>query len=274
MKLRNIIYTALAVTAATSCSDIAEDERLIEVEAATVERAVLVEEFSGQYCVNCPDGAAELESIQEQYGEDNVIIVSIHAGVSERLAMSSDGATVGGVYYQGLTTDYGEELYSQYGRPSEPSAVINRSSGVVYQSQWLTSVASALQEPSNLSLSLESEYDSESRQLTVSVSADATDDLSGYLQVWLTEDDIVSVQKLEVGYEYDHVFNNVFRSSLTSLTGDAVDLSWDGEVQEFTYTTTLGDLWVAENMSVVAFVYNSGGVCQTVKAKLQAGSVE
>lgn len=264
---KKAIYAIIVLaTTLVSCDNIDESDRLIEVEVATVERAVLVEEFSGQYCVNCPEGATELESIQEQYGEDNVIIVSIHAGVNERLALSDDGITYREVYYQGFATDYGEELYTQYGRPAEPAAVVNRSSGVVFQSQWLTSVATALQEPSTLDMQLSTDYDSSTRQLTINVTAQSADDLSGYLQVWLTEDNIVSLQRLEVGYEFDHVFNNVFRTSLTSLTGDAVSFAWDGEAQTFTYTCTLDDLWVSDNMSVVAFVYNDSGVCQTIKS--------
>ena len=40
---------------------------------------VLVEEFTGQKCINCPEAHEELAKIQKEYGEDNVISVCIHA---------------------------------------------------------------------------------------------------------------------------------------------------------------------------------------------------
>ena len=59
MKLKNIMLgamSAIITLAAASCSNIDEDERLIYVKPADVGRAVLIEDFTGQKCVNCPTG--------------------------------------------------------------------------------------------------------------------------------------------------------------------------------------------------------------------------
>ncbi len=62
-------------------------------------RAVLIEDFTGQKCVNCPNGTTLINDIVETYGEDNVIAVGIHSG-----PLSKDGE-------DGLATETGNDYY-------------------------------------------------------------------------------------------------------------------------------------------------------------------
>ena len=59
MNLKNIflgVATAAMAMAAASCSNIDEGDRLIYVKPAEVGRAVLIEDLTGQRCINCPTG--------------------------------------------------------------------------------------------------------------------------------------------------------------------------------------------------------------------------
>ena len=60
MKIFNhIIPMAVAALALfTACDNIPEDDRLIYIKPAAVSRAVLIEDFTGQACVNCPAAGA------------------------------------------------------------------------------------------------------------------------------------------------------------------------------------------------------------------------
>ena len=58
-----------------SCSNISEEERLIEVQPSlpetpdvTVMRRVLIEDFTGQRCVNCPTATQTISDLQQAYG--------------------------------------------------------------------------------------------------------------------------------------------------------------------------------------------------------------
>jgi hypothetical protein len=42
-------------------------------------RRVLIEELTGVKCTNCPDGTRLLETLQQTYGKENLVVVSIHA---------------------------------------------------------------------------------------------------------------------------------------------------------------------------------------------------
>ncbi len=286
IKYKSIFCVAFAAFAAlfASCEQVGENERYVAVVPSepgdttgsdtavvdTVLRAVLVEEFSGQLCVNCPAATEALETMQEANGgSDRVVVVSLHAGVGQMLAINETmGQALG---YQGLATDFGEQLFSSYGLTSEPNAVINRNSGVLGMGQWATNIVSALRVEANVSLSARTSYDAASRSLTVEVLGRSTDEggYTGNVHVWLTEDSIVSIQRLEDGYEYDHVFNNIFRASATPMAGEAVSVPYGNEPQLLhTATFTLNEVWRPEHMAVVVFVDNAAGVAQALRVPL------
>ena len=76
-----IISLALAATAFgfTACDEVDEADRFKELGKIESKRNVLIEDFTGQMCTNCPDGHRTITSLKEQYGSQ-VIAVGIHAG--------------------------------------------------------------------------------------------------------------------------------------------------------------------------------------------------
>ena len=65
MKMKNIFSLAvIALAALSSCSNIAEDERFIPGEmVGGGGKNILIEDFTGQNCVNCPLAMEELEKL-------------------------------------------------------------------------------------------------------------------------------------------------------------------------------------------------------------------
>ena len=74
-----VLLTGLMAVLLSGCDPVAEDDRYIEVERTLGGRVVLLEEFTGQNCSNCPTAHRTIEALQEQYGA-SLVSVSIHAG--------------------------------------------------------------------------------------------------------------------------------------------------------------------------------------------------
>lgn len=269
--LKNIICGAAVVALLAACNDIDENDRLIyvepelpEVDSTSYPRCILVEEFSGQFCVNCPEGANTLHEIQDDYGADTVIVVAIHAG---SLALKENEYPG----WIGLANPIGEKLYEAVGKPSLPAAVINRQTEPIARLDWLGKISKALNMPSFVKLSIEKQYDAVARLLNITVKADANADFNGNLHVWLTEDNIEAYQDFPTTHEEKYAHNNIFRTSLTSdpIVGEGISLSINDEIpSEYKYSITLREDYKPENMSIVAFVDNANGVEQTIKAKV------
>jgi len=248
----------MALLLLCGCSHIDESERFIYVKPAAVKRTVLIEEFTGQRCVNCPEAALEVESLQAQYGEENIIAVGIHSGP---LAVFSAGEVVG------LRTQLGDDYYNHYEVEMEPTAMINRRGGVVRRDKWASMIYSELQAETPLQLSVD--YNRKSAvQIDATVEAVVAEAVKGKLQLWLVEDSIIAPQMMPDGtMNSQYVHRHVLRSAINGTWGDDVDWK-QGHLPLLRYTFSIDSQWHLEQLSIVAFVYTDNGVQQVCQKKL------
>lgn len=264
MKLKNIflgVATAAMAMAAASCSNIDEEDRLIYVKPAEVGRAVLIEDLTGQRCINCPTGTDIINGIIQTYGEDNVIAVGIHSGP---LGFTGNSKRVG------LMTDTGDEYYTYWANGTnlgQPSAIFNRKKGPSDNlNNWAAEVGLIISEKANLSIDITNAYDAKKRELTTKVGAFGVNGtVNGKLQVWIVEDGIKAMQMMPDGSaNQEYIHNHVFRAAVNGTWGEEVTVK-EGETTSKDYSYVLPETWNADNISVVAFVYNGKGVENVAK---------
>lgn len=266
MKLKNIflgVATAAMAMAAASCSNIDEGDRLIYVKPAEVGRAVLIEDLTGQRCINCPTGTDIITGIIKTYGEDNVIAVGIHCGP---LGFAGKSKRVG------LKTDTGDEYYTHWANGTnlgQPSAIFNRKKGkgpIDNLNNWAAEVGLIISEKANLSVNIANAYDAKTRKLTTKVGAFGVNGtVSGKLQVWIVEDGIKAMQLMPDGSaNQEYIHNHVFRAAVNGTWGEDITVK-EGETTSNDYSYVLPETWNADNISVVAFVYNGNGVENVAK---------
>lgn len=253
-------YLAILLTAVfmTACSHIDEDERLIYVKPAAVERSVLLEDFTGQRCVNCPLAADEIAKLHEQYGEDAIIAVSIHSGP---LGFHTTPR------FLGLATDVGDEYYNHWNLEFQPVGLIDRGAPAEYTA-WGTLIRQELQKtaPVDIEISVSPGDDSQLDIYTMIHGVDGN--TQGKLQLWIVEDDITAFQMMPDGTRNDnYIHQHVFRDALNGEWGEDVSVQ-EGYSILNECTITVSDEWKAENLSVIAFVYNDSGVLQVTKTRL------
>lgn len=267
MKIKNLflgVATAAMAMAAASCSNIDEGDRLIYVKPAEVGRAILIEDFTGQRCINCPTGTEIINGIVDTYGEDNVIAVGIHSGP---LGFAGNSKTVG------LMTDTGNEYYTRWDKENkmgQPWVIFNRkTSPDSHYNNWAAMVGTIISEKANLSVKIDNAYDAATRTLTTTVGADGVNGtVNGKLQVWIVEDGVPALQMMPDGSaNKEYIHNHVFRAAVNGTWGEDVTVK-EGETTTKQYQYVLPEAWNADNIAVVAFVYNDGGVENVAKKHL------
>ncbi len=239
-----------------SCSEVDESERLIYVGPAQAERAVLIEDFTGQKCVNCPEASTLIESLQETYGAEHIVAVGLHSGPM------AEGTP--------LRTDGGDYLYDKYEVEAQPSGMINRGGVLQGIDLWGAQVRAEIARTTPLTLSLSNAYDEGDASLSIVVEMlnGSEDAMSGKLNVWLTEDGIVSPQFMPDGTaKKDYVHNHVFRAAVTPIDGEPVTLA-ARQRKSVELEAEIDGAWQPGNMTVVAFVEGAGGVLQAAKASV------
>lgn len=277
---RSIYILGLSLLTLVACDEVSEGERLIYVPPVEGQRNIIIEDFTGQRCVNCPSATLEIERLQGIYGEESVIAVGIHSGpFGHRSTMTSARLS--------LCTETGDEYYNHWGIEAQPGALINRSGGAVYDpAQYEQQVRTELEKSTPLQLEVRLSSDNGQRTtdngqqaadggaLTVDVTAMSSRALEGKLQVWLLEDSITDIQMMPDGStNRAYVHNHVFRASLTDdILGDNLAVT-DQQASQTSYSFPLNPAWKVEHLSVVVFYYNDrDGILQAAKTKLTSDS--
>ena len=241
-----------------SCDPVSVDDRYIEMEAIDAQRCVLLEEFTGQNCVNCPTAHRTIEALQKQYGS-SLISVSIHAG-----SFAFPEGQFGDLL-QTFKTPEGDEYAAMWGITTYPSGVINRRGSVLGFADWASIIRSELERPAGLNIELSASVDED--KLIAAVTLKPTTAIEGHLQLWVVEDGIVSLQVDGGATLRDYVHNNVYRASMNGVGGTAVSLQANVFATE-NFSIDVRKNWSVDNLSIVAFVYDQSGVQQAVRVPL------
>ncbi len=257
---RNTPYALLAVLLAcclAACDDIAEDERFSsEPIAFEPSKNVLIEDFTGQNCLNCPNAADATHALQELYGEEHVIAVAIHGG-ELTLPLPYDNP------YQ-LATETGNEYNRHWGVTSWPSGMVDRTGGLLEYTSWSARAVQRLQQEATLKLHAATDYDAATRRLSVSITAEADDLPDATLQVWLVEDSITGLQRMPDGtMNRSYLHNHVFRAALNGDYGEPL-------AETATLTAyTVPENYDPQHLAIVAFAWNeAAGVLQATRQPL------
>ncbi|MCB0793830.1 MAG: hypothetical protein KDB88_03760, partial [Flavobacteriales bacterium] len=105
-------------------------------------RRVLIEDFTGFRCPNCPSAAVEAENIKDAYDEGNVVLVAVHA----TSVFAAPVAPIGDGYFDtDFRTDDGDAYLQAFPLTSLPKGMVNRTpyNGTIQMNYTAWSAASA-----------------------------------------------------------------------------------------------------------------------------------
>lgn len=258
-----------------SCKPMPESERLIPNEIETTNgRAVLIEDYSGVGCSNCPNAAKVITRAAEVHG-DKVVIVALHGSNTGIGTLPKEDPK--GLYSPEAAT-YLERLHSD---GALPIATFNRrpitsNGGKPFSgsfTQWPGEMQSCLKLPQLYKIDLQvSESD---RKVTTRCTATALESANQgtapelYLQLWLIEDDIIAPQHLSGSNKADanYQHNHIFRQTLNGIDGEPYQPG-----QSYDKTSAIErEVIVPDHCSVVAILYDhkTGEVYEVAKAPLK-----
>lgn len=266
--LKYILFFLLAIPAPVlffQACDIIEPPYLTGVDLpnggdADVVQRVLLEEFTGHQCPNCPEGSRVARELKDVYG-DRLVIMSIHAGWFAR--------TSEGTFAYDFQTEEGNALYDAFGVSQNPIGMINRKAidgnRLLGTAAWGEAIHHAMGQQAAFYIGTESIYHAGQHKLDVNIQVDVLLDKDGpfYVSVFLLEDGITKPQRTNnpdypsgVIEEYEH--NHVLRTSLNGTWGEPFGDGYVAAGQQYSwqYSLNMDEEWLAENCSVVAMIYH------------------
>ena len=257
------ITLVLAIALLAACEVIPEGERLIPIETEETNRKILLVEFSGVKCNNCPIAAEEGHKLQHLYGE-KLVIVEMHP--------ASNALTNGGKNYD-YTCPEADEYYKTWGLSILPAGVINMTTSngsyhVPYQ-EWGAVYQQAARKISPIEIEQQVEIDDNNNLLIdAEIQNLYQDELNLKCIVWLTEDSIVGAQVLPDGSKTEeYQRNHLMRGAITQTWGEAITLAPNNSVS-VKWNYTLPENVVAKNCNIICIVLKDNEAIQVNEYKL------
>tara|TARA_B110000093_G_scaffold147037_1_gene159433 strand:- start:651 stop:1589 length:939 start_codon:yes stop_codon:yes gene_type:complete len=294
-KIKYIIATLFGILLfnITSC-DIIEGPYLIDnntnpVDTNTFVKKVLIEDFTGHRCPNCPAAAEELVSLQDFYG-DRVIGIAIHPSSP---AFSTPSPLTASSYTYDFRTQFGDDIDNIFEITTVglPRGMVNRT-GFDTQHQlgkdeWSSIVQMELEKAPIFGITLSSNVSNGNGTISITAEAltninlDKKEKIEDYnIVICLTEKNIVQWQKDNTAGDIeDYEHNHVLRTMINTTFGESIGNSFvDGDIWEKDYSidiTTLENInenyslntlfmgngnckeWNEDNMEIVVYIYNT-----------------
>ena len=250
---------AIIVLLFASCDKVQEpflENHSQNIDTATYVKKVLIEDFTGARCGNCPRSHEKIEELGELYG-DKVIAIAIHSG-----------------YFAIPTADYpadyrttaGNELTTFFGVTEYPNGVINRvqDAGQYLQAYtaWGSTVSAELALAPELGIKITNSYNSTNRTVSISADVKFLTSIDEQLKIcfYITEDSIVSPQtdySLTPNKVDNYVHMHMLRTAVNGTWGESLPLASYalGETVNVSRSYVLNPVWNENHCHVIVYLY-------------------
>tara|TARA_B100001287_G_scaffold119004_1_gene100233 strand:+ start:2234 stop:3139 length:906 start_codon:yes stop_codon:yes gene_type:complete len=283
---KNILYSALILflTIFKSC-DVIEGDYMIDgttnsVDTTSVVKRVLIEDFTGHRCPNCPSAAAELDGIINTYG-DRVIGIAVHPHSN----FSIPNPLSSSQYTYDFRTEEGDNIDNIFQMTSGglPVGMVNRigfdGNHQLSKDEWGEKVQTELEKEPVFKINLSSDFTTSSGNISVEVEA-LTDLNNSYnIVVCLTENNIIEWQKDNnidnENYNHKHVLRKMLNSTFGESIGDNFN---SGDIWTKSFNVNISELenqnenyslntsfmgngnctgWIEDNIESIAYIYDN-----------------
>lgn len=261
-----------------------------------VQRNVLLEDFTGHRCPNCPGASYQAMQIQatlEAQGKHLIIVGNHVTNLAEPVTGNPDGSfsyefrTEAGDNFGNLTNSYSEFFGGGSGFSYVPIGLIDRkvygTSVLVDVGDWSDAINAKFNDPIGANLQMKIEYDQTFNKACIYVESEFVQNLSSdyNLVVYIVEDSIVNWQingpngdptyPLNTNIE-TYMHRHVFRGTVNGTWGTQIATGGVsiGETVISGFNVDLNPTWNANHISFVAYVYDDATkeILQTIEKHL------
>jgi len=229
-------------------------------------RKVLIEDFTGHTCGNCPRAAEKIELIKENNG-DRIVSMAVHVGFFAE--PSAPGSEFGTDY----RTATGNELDQFFGNAAAglPNGLINRKSfsgqTIIQYNDWAAKVNELVNLPAEAWIESSVSFNPTTRVVSFSAQTTILQNIEEPLRIamYLVEDSIQSPQKdyaptVPGGVIENYMHRHTLRTAINGAFGESLstDLTFSAN-QQFTTTGsyTIPSTWIWSKMQVITVLYKT-----------------
>ncbi len=244
-----------------------------------LQQKVLIEDYTGHKCANCPAAADELVAIEIAH-PGNIVPVAVHAGFFAKTNLT---------YPTSFTTTVGNTFDGTFGNSAagNPNGLINRigvptTTQIKLYTAWSTEVTQLLAHTPKFQILIKYKYETGTLKLDANVTVKSLANNTGTykLVLLLTQDSIIAEQddnRATPSFISNYKFDHVLRGAINSDWGDAVFTTGAPinaiELKSFT-NYQINASFKPSKCHIVAYVYDADVASPTHYEVLQVEEIK
>jgi len=265
--IKYALYLTITLVVLSACDVIQPpyEQQTTNNPSDTNNRKVLLEEFTGYRCGNCPYAALVSDQLEAAY-KGRVLSIGEHIGyyAIPEPPFSQD--------YRSVTGNEIDAVY-KISDIGTPNGLINREVHdgklIKEKDSWAQYTAQELKKTADMKFGITTSFNNTSKTISADITVryvNAPTDQNHYLAVYVVEDSVVGFQ---TWYNHtpqdneDYVHHNVLRASMNGTWGEKLSTTNIAANQVFNkhYELTIPSTanWRAKKLKIVAFVYQDNG---------------
>ncbi|MEI8138218.1 MAG: Omp28 family outer membrane lipoprotein [Bacteroidota bacterium] len=277
MKKLILLFIVSLIIGLASCDKVTNPIQTSGVK--TNSRKILLEDYTGHQCGNCPNAARVADQLEVKYG-DKLIVLAVHAGFFTKLNAEfvTSYTCQAGNDWDAATGGFGISA------GGNPNGMVNRKNyadnGLIQkETKWATTISLASDDVEFCDLFLSTTYDATSRKLNTNVKTKFKRSYPNNtkLCVVFAEDSIIGKQKdytKNPDVVDDYEFKHMLRGSINGSWGanlKSTPIKYNDSVLVSYPNFDLDVKFKDKNISIIAFVYDAitKEVLQVEKVKIK-----
>lgn len=244
-----------------------------------LQQKVLVEDYTGHRCGNCPAAADTLIYLENKY-PGKIVPMAVHAGYFAKTTAT---------FPTSFTTTAGNTYDGTFGNAvaGNPNGLINRvgfptTSHIQAYTAWDGKIAALLTQTPKFQILLKYKYETGTLKLDANVTVKSLANNTGIykLVVLLTQDGIIAEQddyRYTPSFIANYEFNHVLRGAINSEWGDAIFATGAplNTTELKTYTNfQINSTFIPANCHILAYVYDADVASPTHYEVLQVEEIK
>ncbi|MBO4582045.1 MAG: Omp28-related outer membrane protein [Bacteroidales bacterium] len=242
---------------------------------------ILVEEYTGHKCSNCPAGRVTIEELTAAM-KDTLVVLALHAGVDGQVKPDLELDLCDKGFGNDYRTTAGNQYAKDFGISKLPVAVFNRTRwNDKYEQErpnWKEVAGMLPRTQAGQGLQIIPVWNEAADTLFVFVNATLFNDASRSMRltVLMSEDSIVSPQMNTTPYGAnpvicDYVHSHMLRANISPIDGTALKIASAGESVICAYALKWSSLWKKNDSHIIAFISDADTheVLQAEECKLK-----
>ncbi|MDR1543533.1 MAG: Omp28 family outer membrane lipoprotein [Prevotellaceae bacterium] len=253
--MKKLFFLTIISALILGCDTIPEGKRTQPTDLSSFKKGVLLFDFTGWSCTNCPDAARIAHDLQQTAGE-RLMVVSLHPYNSHWTEPKASALD--------LRSNAATEYFKFFGEPTAfPIGAVDfvqyKDKLLIDRVFWTSAIAQRITQEKPLELKISANFDEQTQKIVINSKISAKEETSeNYsLILLITESKLIGAQMNGGSVVSDYEHNHVLRDAINGVWGEPFSAPAKDNYIEKIAEYQPDSSWILQNCEIVGVIINT-----------------